>query len=89
MSYLDEEVDEGRVSVLPDQRIWRGKVATDAADLSDLISVTIPALDPSLRWEDCMWMARDDTILPSRGDTCVIALLDTGEAFVIAWWPYG
>lgn len=72
----------------PLQRIWAGKIATNATDFEDRVSVVIPGTDATLRWEDCRWQARNTVDLPQRGDDCLVAIDDNNEVWVIVWWPF-
>jgi hypothetical protein len=68
---------------------WDGLVATDAADLSDPIYVRIPDLAGDLQIGPCRWQSRDDTSLPARNDRCLVVFANnTGEPWVVAWWPF-
>lgn len=69
-------------------RVWRGVIATTAADFDERIAVTIPDLDPNLRIEGCRWQARDAVSLPARGDTCLVIFDNNKEAWVVCWWPF-
>jgi hypothetical protein len=83
MTYLNDEVDV----LQPYQRIWGGWVATAPTDSSELISVVIPNLDDTVRWEDCKWVTRTDSTVPQRGDECVVVVDDNHEMWVVMWWP--
>jgi len=67
------------------------KIAAPApATLADEVYVTIDALyepDQPFKHGPLKWQSRDSTSLPAVGDACVVLELDTGEYWVIAWWP--
>jgi hypothetical protein len=67
---------------------WSGVIAVGADDMADRVHVTIPDFDPQLRIGPCRWQSRDDTSHPARGDWCLIAFDQRGEATVISWWPF-
>lgn len=69
-------------------RVWRGTVAKNAADLNELLEVTIPDLDPTLRITGCRWQSRDTVSLPARGDACLVIFDNNKEAWVVTWWPF-
>jgi len=88
MGYLSEEVENSQ-SVTP-QRVWAGVVATDGndSDSSQRVSVIIPGMDGGeLRWENCRWSTRSDSLSPKRGDECLLALDDNGEMWITTYWP--
>lgn len=72
----------------PLQRVWRGTVATNATDFYNRISVILPDLDATLRWENCKWQSRNDTDLPQRGDSCLAIIDNNNEVWVVVWWPF-
>jgi hypothetical protein len=68
-----------------------GKIADPAPGaLTDPVYVTVDSLyqpDQPFRHGPLKWQSRDATSLPAAGDDCVILEIDTGELWVIAWWP--
>lgn len=84
MTHLDDDirVDE------PDQQVFAAVIASSPNDLSERVSVVIPGLDQTLRWEDCIWQARDATSLPARGDRCIVLMDDQKNVSVAIWWPF-
>lgn len=84
MSSIHDDVQ--RIDVLG--KIWKGIIATNAATLSDKVSVTIPDLDPSLRIEGARWQSRDAVSLPTRGDECLVIFDNDYEPWIPVWWPF-
>lgn len=72
----------------PPQTVWAGIIATNPPDFGTKVSVVIPGIDNSLRWENCKWQSRDDVNLPHRGDPCLVAFDDNNEVWVVVWWPF-
>lgn len=66
---------------------WRGRIATNAADVSDPVFVTIPGFHSQLRYGPCRWMPRADSITyPTRGDECIVMFDNTNTPFIVSWW---
>lgn len=72
----------------PLQRIWQAKIAKAPTDFGKRLAVTIPGIDPSLRWEGCRWQSHNTIDLPARGDDCLVAIDNNNEVWVVCWWPY-
>lgn len=72
----------------PLQRIWQGQIATNPVDFSERVSVIIPGLVPSTRWEGCRWQSRNSVDMPQRGDDCLIMIDNNNELWVVVWWPF-
>lgn len=70
------------------QRLWQGVIAADVVDFGDRAEILIPALSDDTRIVGCRWMSRDDVNLPNRGDSCLAALDNNNEWWVVAWWPF-
>ena len=83
MAYLEEATDDSAAF----HRIWSGWIAEDAVDTQDRVSVVIPGLDQTIRWEDCRWPTRSDSPAPRRGDECVVVFDNNDEMWVTMWWP--
>lgn len=79
---------DGLPSGSPPQLVWSAIVATNASDFADLIDITIPGIDPNLRWTSCRWQARNDIDMPVRGNACLAIFDDNGQIWVVAWWPF-
>lgn len=84
MSHLYDELPDQK----PPQTLWSGKIANNISDFADLLSVVIPGIDENVRWENCKWQARNDTDIPHRGDSCLVAFDDNNQLWVVAWWPF-
>jgi hypothetical protein len=69
--------------------LWRAKFATSPANLEAKVMITVPAINPVVRLGPCFWQSRDSASLPSVGDACLAFLDDTGDWWVLAWWPTG
>ena len=72
----------------PTQRLWQGVIATTPTSFSQRVDVIIPAFDDTLRWQNCRWQARNSSDLPAKGNSCLAAIDDNDEVWVIAWWPF-
>lgn len=68
-----------------------GKIAAPAPGaLTAQVFVTLDSLyeaDQPFKHGPLKWQSRDAASLPAVGDACVVLELDTGEFWVIAWWP--
>lgn len=77
---------------LPDrpalQRVHRAVIATNPGDFDERVSVIIPDLDNTLRWEACRWQSRNSIDMPARGDECLVILDNNNEVWVVVWWPF-
>lgn len=83
---LNDEVDDRLDRTQAPERVWAAVIASNAVDLQDRVSVTIPLLDTNLRWEDCRWVPHNDFQFPQRGDECVIVIDDNNELWIVSWW---
>lgn len=72
----------------PLQRVWRGIVSNNPVDFASRVSITIPDLDPTLRWEGCRWQSRNSVDMPHRGDACLAMIDNNNEVWVVCWWPF-
>jgi hypothetical protein len=82
MTYLRDQTQ----GVYVPNKIYRGTVATNAADMLDRVSVIVPGLDSEMVWEDCRWQSKDNITLPQKGDQCLVLFDDNGELWVTSWW---
>lgn len=78
---------------LPDQHnsplvSWSGFFAANIADFATKAQIVIPSLDENLRWENCLWMARNDVDLPQRGDKCLAIFDENNQIWIPVWWPF-
>lgn len=85
MSNVFEEVTDFSE---PRMNAWQGIVAKTVTDFADLLEITIPGLDPNLRWTNCKWQARNSIDLPERGYKCLAIFDDNDQIWVVAWWPF-
>ena len=83
---LREGVDLGLEHEAP----LAGKIAAPApGSLTDQVYVTLDSLyqpDQPFKQGPLNWQARGDA-LPAVGDACVVVQIDSGDLWVIAWWP--
>lgn len=63
-----------------------GKVLTAPANLTAPLRVSIEGFDKRYVYEVHRWMPRGDA-LPSAGDEVLVIEDDTGDPWVVAWWP--
>jgi hypothetical protein len=70
------------------QRVWAATIASTPTDQDKRVSVVIPGLDRTLRWEDCRWQPRGTADWPERGNQCVVVMDDNNEIWVVVWWPF-
>ena len=87
MSHIYEELKQD-LDQVSGEGPWHATVATEPADLDEMIYVVIPEFSPQLRWGPCRWQARSDTALPSRGDDALVIRSNRGEWWVVSWWPF-
>src|SRR6516162_503791 len=85
MNYLRDEIEPAEIGTF--RTIWSGVIAADATLPSDFVSVVIPSLDETLRWDNIRWVTRTDASAPKRGDQCLVALGDGNQPWVIEWYP--
>lgn len=89
-TYLHDELDSELQPPRPTVgAVYRGTIATAAADMADKVYVLIPGLNPTIRFGPCGWQSRDSTSHPARGDGCLIVFDDHETAWVPMWWPEG
>lgn len=70
------------------QVAWSGIIATNPPDFATKVAITIPGIDPNLRWTNCKWQARNDIDMPIRGNSCLAIFDDNNQIWVVAWWPF-
>jgi len=85
MSYLRDEIESPAQGVF--RTVWSGIIAADAATTRDPVSVIIPSLDETLRWDNIKWVTRTDAPAPKRGDACLVILDDANQPWVVEWYP--
>lgn len=82
-------------SATVEHSIFAAEFTESATSVLDRLNVTIPAFHIEKSWGPCRWMPRVDdagvTVLPAKGDHCVVVLAETGnvgmpEIWVTAWW---
>lgn len=74
--------------------LFMGEVRESASSPTDEIELIVPAFSREKRWGPCSFMPRVDeageTVLPSAGDPCAVALFETGDPgmpeSIIVWW---
>jgi len=88
MTYLRDEVDRPNYLDFREdpQRVWAGVITQDAVDYADRVSVILPGLNDTLRWNDVRWSAAPGQQLPRRGMECVVVMDDNNELWITAWW---
>ena len=67
--------------------LWRGLVAAAPASVEEPLQVLIPAMRTQHVWGPCAWPERAGAVLPVKGDACLVAISNEGDAWVLAWWP--
>jgi len=85
MNYMRDEIETAEVGVF--RTVWSGIIAADAATTRDPVSVIIPSLDETLRWDNIKWVTRTDAPAPKRGDACLVILDDANQPWVVEWYP--
>jgi hypothetical protein len=68
--------------------VWRGIIQSNPATFDQLVYITIPDLDDSLKLGPCRWQPRDAVSLPAKGDDCLVILDNDREPWVVVWWPF-
>jgi hypothetical protein len=67
---------------------WAGVIASNPGDVGEQLDVTIPAVDPQLKFGPCRWQSRDATSLPVKGDECLVVFDNNQSPWVAIWWPF-
>lgn len=86
--FLREEAHE---EVMPRESIsWSAEFANTIASVNDGAYVLIEGIDESVsKFGPAIWMTRvddaGDTVLPTRGDPCLVVFDDTGQPWVVSW----
>lgn len=62
-------------------------IATTAVASDDLVSVTIPAIDPAVQWGPARFVTGGGATLPERGDIALVIFDESHTPYVIGWWP--
>lgn len=78
----------------PQPQTWDAVIASDAADLTDPVYVTIPGWDDGKhRHGPCPWVPRIASAteygIPERGDLALVTTSNEGEVRILVWWPDG
>lgn len=75
---------------------YQGEVLSAPADVTERVEVAIDGFDdePGRRSVfEAAWTPRPvaggGLELPTEGDACLVVLDDTGDAWLLTWWPYG
>lgn len=84
MSYQFDELPDSPPTMIG----WSGKIAKNVLHMGDTCEVTIPGLDPNIRWKGCYWQSRNSIDLPQRGDKCYVLFDDNNKPWVVTWWPF-
>lgn len=68
--------------------VWSATIAKTLTDFAQKAEIVIPSLSINLRWENCLWQARNDVDFPQRGDNCLAIFDENNQIWIPVWWPF-
>lgn len=79
-----EGLGQDLASVPPREGVIHNTIATDG----EPCYVKLDEFDQTQLTGPCIYMPRG-TVLPTKGDRCLVIESDTGALWLTVWWPYG
>lgn len=72
--------------------VYIARILDTPVTVSDRVRVVIPEFSEEADWDPAPWTPRVDdagaAVLPSAGDTAIVAFDTEDNPWIIAWWPY-
>jgi hypothetical protein len=75
---------------LPPGQVFEAVVNEDATKAGQLVTCTIPSVDPSAATDPCPWMpytTEAGAFYPKKGDRAKVSENGDGPGVILTWWP--